>query len=76
MGEFKKCNKDGCCKFLAERLTDTGKGFHSIDTIILTEEPPTMHFRGIAYKTGAKDKGLMLNWCPFCGGQPGDFKRG
>lgn len=23
----------------------------------------------------AKDKGLLLNWCPFCGGQPGYFKR-
>jgi hypothetical protein len=27
--------------------------------------------RGVAYKMNAKDNGLMINFCPFCGKRPG-----
>ena len=73
--EFRKCDRDGCCSFLSSRIEDHGKGFHSINTINIKDFSRPAIFRGVAYKTSAKDKGLMLNFCPFCGGQPGDFKR-
>jgi len=34
-----------------------------MDTTTFEEE-----FVGVVYKTNAKDKGLMLNVCPWCGG--------
>ena len=67
------CNKDGCCTHLAERLGDGGKGFKALHTV--KRDSNVTRFLGVAYKTSAKDNGLLLNWCPFCGGQPGYFER-
>jgi len=67
------CNKDGCCTHLAERLGDGGKGFKALHTV--KRDSNVARFLGVVYKTSAKDNGLLLNWCPFCGGQPGYFER-
>lgn len=78
MRKYKKCDKNKCCEALTNRLEDYGKkGFFAVNTIGLYDKADSVSwkFRGVAYKTSAKDKGLMLNWCPFCGGQPGHFKR-
>ncbi len=70
---MEKCNKDGCCNHLAERLGDGGKGFKALYTV--RRDSNVTRFLGVAYKTSAKDNGLLLNRCPFCGGQPGYFER-
>lgn len=71
--DMDKCNANGCCNHLAERLGDGGKGFHAFHTV--KRDSNEARFLGVAYKTSAKDKGLLLNWCPFCGGKPGHFER-
>ncbi len=67
------CNEHGCCKHLAERIGDGGKGFKAEYTVNRSERGTRS--LGVSYKTSAKDVGLMLNWCPFCGRTPGYFKR-
>lgn len=69
---MKRCNESECCKPLAERLGD-GKGFNALFTF--NDDEKKQRFLGVAYKRSAKDRGLLLNWCPFCGGTPGYFKR-
>jgi len=66
---FKHCDDKGCCKFLGERLMLTGKGFSLMD--VINFETGKTDFRGVIYKMTNKDKGLLLNYCPFCGGKPG-----
>lgn len=74
--DVKRCDKDGCCNHLAERLT-RGKGFNPIYTVNINNKVGSARskFKGVSCKTSAKDAGLMLNYCPFCGGEPGDFQR-
>ena len=71
----KKCNAYSMCEFLAARITghgSGGKGFHAIHTLEMSGPSggPTT-FQGVSFKTNAADNGLMLNFCPFCGGRPG-----
>jgi len=74
MAEIIRCNDKNVCPALQERLVESGRGFYSIDTVSIHHN--RTKFQGVAYKKSGKDKGLMLNWCPFCGGKPGIFKRG
>lgn len=76
MSDTNKCHEEGCCRSMGDRLVDSGKGLHALHTVN-RDDPNNTHtrFLGVAYKTSAKDKGLLLNWCPWCGGQPGYFKR-
>lgn len=72
----KKCGADSVCSSLASRLNDPytrQKGFRSQHTVNLKTDEE--RFLGVSYHTSAGDKGLMLNYCPFCGGQPGYFER-
>ena len=70
---MERCNKDGCCEHLWKRIGDGGKGFKAIHTAKAGDSE--VRFMGVAYKESSKDNGLLLNWCPFCGGQPGYFDR-
>lgn len=73
-----KCDEDGCCEFLLSRLEEFHKrGFVAIHVLKMDGKVghAKTNFRGVAYKQTAKDRGIMLNWCPFCGGHPGTFKR-
>lgn len=72
---MKKCDKDGVCEHLSKRLGDGGKGFKALHTLKMGDPTATQRFLGVAYKTNAKDNGLLLNWCPWCGGRPGYFER-
>lgn len=64
---FKKCKNQSYCKYLLERLGSTfTKGFSATEVINL--ETSKTRSIGIKYKTSAKDRGLMLNFCPWCGG--------
>jgi hypothetical protein len=70
------CHSNGMCEALSERCGE-GRGFKAINSIDLSQKvgEAETKFVGVAYKKSASDKGLMLNLCPFCGGQPGYFKR-
>ncbi len=65
------CGEEAVCTHLAARVTDHGKGF----VAIRTAGKAGIRLLGVAYKADTKDKGLLLNWCPFCGGKPGYFDR-
>lgn len=72
------CGSIGMCDSLLDRCVDGGKGFVAQHTMDVGDENANCHgfaFLGVAYKKSAKDNGLMLNLCPFCGGMPGYFKR-
>lgn len=73
MADFKKCNVSGLCAHLEERLSDPGvrRGFVSVTTINSKSIGGT--WRGVVFKTDAKDRGMVLNFCPFCGGKPGPW---
>ena len=71
--EVNRCHETGICDHMAKRVGDGGKGFKALHTV--SRDSNVTRFLGVAYKLSAKDKGLLLNWCPFCGGQPGYFKR-
>lgn len=56
----------GMGRCLGEPFT---KGLSCLHTIDLSKDGPSakMQCTGIVYRTGARDKGLMLNSCPWCG---------
>lgn len=70
-----KCNLLGMCDLLLARCVDSGKGFKALHTINLMDASVVSKFFGVAYRISNKDKGLMLNACPFCRGEPGYFER-
>lgn len=72
--EVKTCSADALCNAMESRINKTsGVGLHASNTLNL--ETGKVRLLGIAYKTSAKDKGLLLNVCPWCRGEPGYFKR-
>lgn len=68
-----KCDENRCCEFLASRLEEFHRrGFVAI--YVCRVGSAKTNFRGVAYKQTARDRGIMVNFCPFCGGHPGTFK--
>lgn len=69
MSEYQKCSEKGYCKWLLERcdiFTPKKKGL-LVSTLMNVD---TGKFTGqmLVYSTGKKeDKGLVVNFCPFCG---------
>lgn len=62
----KKCRSESFCEFLEKRTSNTAqKGFYKLDLFDIEklEESGSI----IVYKNSVKDKGLVLNFCPFCG---------
>jgi hypothetical protein len=70
-----KCHTNGMCTHLLSRLVIEGAGLRALHTTTLEVFPEAESFLGVVYKHHSKDKGLMLNVCPFCRGEPGYFKR-
>lgn len=70
------CGPDSICNALDSRIEganyETTKGFCSVH-VINTKTGKTRFF-GVAYKERKADKGVMLNYCPFCGQKPGTFE--
>ncbi len=65
---MKECSKDSFCSGIKRYLEPSGtrgKGFHILTTMNMT----TGDFKtlGISYKANVKDRGVMLNNCPWCG---------
>ena len=54
------------CGTMEQRLTDGHKaGFFVLVLFNMKTEKDVV--KGIAYKQNARDNGLMLNYCPWCG---------
>lgn len=69
-----KCGPDGLCKWMFDRAAvGQPKGFRHLYTIKLSAQ--TMNaaatWRGISYHMSTRDRGVLVNFCPFCGGKPG-----
>lgn len=71
------CNGDEICKHLEERIGgaqfEVSKGIASL--FIINKETGKTSLWAVVYKANKKDKGLAFNYCPFCGGKPGNFQR-
>lgn len=73
-----KCSALKPCEWLEERIDFgvTGKGFHALyclDPSCLQEKEARHYLYAVSYSTSKKDKGIILNYCPFCGGRPGEL---
>jgi hypothetical protein len=60
-----KCSKKQWCAAMAERITDERRGFNTVNVVNL--QTGTLRLIGIRYCLSAKDRGVMLNFCPWCG---------
>ena len=66
--KYRKCSKNGFCKTMREKSSvypgQKGIRIHHITYL------PTMKlaYAFAAYHISAKDIGLALNFCPWCGG--------
>jgi hypothetical protein len=73
-GRKTRCDKNGMCHILADRCDgswgDRKKGFFACNAMF-KNNPENNRFVGVAYRKGPGDKGLLLNFCPWCGGTPG-----
>lgn len=61
-----KCTKDGYCETLENRMGEEHqKGLTTLSTINFK----TGHIERVfaVYKMTARDRGLVLNFCPWCG---------
>jgi len=70
-GKRIQCDVDGMCQWFEKRTgpyNDRAKGFQVIKAI---DNDLKTVFRGVLYRMGRGDKGLAINYCPFCGGRPG-----
>ena len=73
-----RCDTDHMCTMLASRVGGTvleiRKGLGTVITV--SRDTGAETWQGVAYKTGERgETGLMLNYCPWCGGKPGAFGR-
>lgn len=69
--EWHPCDKEkGFCASLASRVkhpNDGGYGLVMLITLNTSDKRVKEELKGVLYKTECKDRGLMLNHCPFCG---------
>jgi hypothetical protein len=63
-----KCGKDMFCKQMAKRIKPPGEGGYGLFTFVLMDwDKIKERTVGVIYKETARDRGLVLNYCPFCG---------
>lgn len=62
------CTDDGWCDALRERLEMENSNKKGMTPLRLTNTK-TWESRtvGVAYRMSAKDRGLLFNFCPYCG---------
>lgn len=71
---MKNCGPATLCASMSSRLQDGHvKGLVAVETVNLITGKTRL--LGVAYKSSATDKGLLLNACPWCRGEPGYFTR-
>ena len=69
---MKLCDTAGMCDHLEKRvnLSRVGNGLQSVTTLHFDTNEVT--WKGVMYIHN-RDKGTVLNFCPFCGGKPGPW---
>lgn len=63
-----KCSPEGFCDALDDRLNDDNssrKGMSAL--ILLNTNTGTSRTAGVVWKKDSKDRGLLFNFCPWCG---------
>lgn len=76
--EYHKCNQEqGFCKTLCKRVKAPGSGGYGFFEVqVLDLEKRGVKTIGVNYKESAKDRGVMLNNCPYCGEKIDWFRDG
>lgn len=75
MSEIQRCSESTLCEAM-ERATFGNQGCKGLSVAnTLNLQSGNFRMLGVVYKSSAKDKGLLLNVCPWCRGEPGYFKR-
>jgi len=69
--EFHKCDREkGYCRSMMDRSDSVGNARRGLIRMsamdFSVKDKPRIVPIGIMYKVDAKDRGLMLNVCPFC----------
>lgn len=69
MADRLKCSRQGWCRRLDERLAPEANAHAKGLTTVVVTTLSTGEDRciGIAYKLDARDNGMMVNFCPWCG---------
>lgn len=61
-----KCTKKSYCALMRSMLSEPNrKGIAAVQVANLTTGK--VRIAGVAYKRSEKDRGLFLNFCPWCG---------
>lgn len=60
------CTKKSDCEAMANRITEGGAGFEHVTLFNISTSKA--RYIGIRYRKNRKDRGIMLNFCPWCGG--------
>lgn len=62
------CTLDRVCESLEERLEMTNANRKGLSMFVVTNAETSKRTKiAVVYKMNAKDRGLCLNHCPFCG---------
>lgn len=63
-----KCKYPRFCERLDERITGTNLPTKGLVAVIVSRNADDKYrVAGVSFHTSAKDRGLMLNVCPWCG---------
>lgn len=70
------CTTDKPCDALKERTDENANGMHIYPMMFINLRAKVggknaVRFGGYAIKRNRKDRGLCMNWCPFCGADYG-----
>ena len=72
MKRVAKCSEKQWCSTMSERISDKRHGFENVN--LLNLKTGIMRNIGLRYRLSGKDRGLMLNFCPWCGADIRYFK--
>lgn len=63
------CDREGMCWALCERVN----GYGLSDQTLYHLKTGKHSFAGVVQHLNKRDKGVFINFCPFCGGKPGEI---
>lgn len=68
MKRIPKCSVQLMCSSLSERVDGVNENRKGFSLMVTTNFETGKNTRiGVVYKTSSKDRGLIINHCPFCG---------
>jgi hypothetical protein len=77
------CSRElGLCSSMEQRVKFPGeKGYGFFTLMVIDHSDPGKKqwrekLKGVMYKSDPKDRGLMMNFCPFCGAKIDWFREG